>query len=205
MIVVQMVPGQLRCHLLPSWGQAGRPFGILAMWMRHCRRHRGSPRRNAGATGSQLQLGLLRFLVRRRRPVYLQTRRRRSAPRVLGPGRRQSWATRGTGRDVKSSVRLAGDESVLVAFDESQEESWITDRIRDTCKVWFPNSKIEVLGAVIGTANERDQFFEERLDKLIQLRSYLADIEDAVSILFWGNFALIFHGSPTCCESTDVM
>ena len=37
----------------------------------------------------------------------------------------------------------------------------------------------EVLSAIFGTPNERDQVFEERLTKLIQLRSDLADFEDA--------------------------
>ena len=80
---------------------------------------------------------------------------------------------------MKSSVRLLGEESALLAFKESIQENYMTNRTRETCKVLAPNSKIQVLGIVIGTAEERSLFFEERLNKLIQLRDQLADIEDA--------------------------
>ena len=46
--------------------------------------------------------------------------------------------TRGTGRDVKSVIRLIGDESAFVAFCENHEESWVTNRIRDTCQILPP-------------------------------------------------------------------
>ena len=55
----------------------------------------------------------------------------------------------------------------------------ITNRIRDTCQILPHNSKIEVLGTLIGTPKGRDDFFEGRLNKLQALREDLADNEDA--------------------------
>ena len=53
-----------------------------------------------------------------------------------------SGLSRGTGREVKSTVRLIGDAASIASFYEHQEESWITSRIRDTCQILDPNSKI---------------------------------------------------------------
>ena len=95
----------------------------------------------------------------------------------LGRPAAKAGLTRGTGRDVKSTVRLIGDKSAITAFSERQEESWITNRIRDICQILLHNSKIEVLGTIIGSPKDRDDYFEERLNKLQALREDLADIE----------------------------
>ena len=76
-------------------------------------------------------------------------------------------------------MRLIGDAAAIASFHEHQEESWITSRIRDTCQILDPNNKIEVLGTTIGIHKDRDDSFEERLNKLQALREDLADIEDA--------------------------
>ena len=67
--------------------------------------------------------------------------------------------TRGAGRDVKSTVRLIGDATAIASFHELQEESWITDKIRDTCQILEPNSTIEVLGTTIGFQKDSDNAF----------------------------------------------
>ena len=64
----------------------------------------------------------------------------------------------------------------------------MTDHIRETCEVLTSTNQIEVLRAVIGTAEERSLFFEERFNKLIQLRDELADIEDVGIELILGRF-----------------
>ena len=87
--------------------------------------------------------------------------------------------SRGTGGDVKSTVRLIGADTAIANFHEMQEESWITDKIRDTCQILEPNSSIEVLGTVIGSQKDRDSAFAARQCKLQALREDLADIEDA--------------------------
>ena len=70
-----------------------------------------------------------------------------------------------------------------------------------------PISLIEVLGAMIGSMDERNRFFEDRLVKLIQLRGDLADIEDAGIELMLGSLCanmfrvthlLRAHGSQLC-------
>ena len=55
----------------------------------------------------------------------------------------------------------------------------MTNRIRDTCQILDPNSKIEVLGTTIGIHKDRDDSFEERLNNLQALREDLADIRAA--------------------------
>ena len=87
--------------------------------------------------------------------------------------------SRGSGDDVKSTVRLVGTDAAVSSFLETQEENWITAHIRDTCKVLEPNSSIEVLGTVLGSQQDRDNAFAARLTKLQTLREDLADIECA--------------------------
>ena len=87
--------------------------------------------------------------------------------------------SRGTGHDVKSTVRCIGASIAVCIFHETQEENWITDKIRDTCQILEPNCSIEVLGTVIGSQQDRDNAFAMRLGKLQTLREDLADIEDA--------------------------
>ena len=84
--------------------------------------------------------------------------------------------SRDTGRDVNSTVRLIGATTAIANFHEMQEESWITDKIRDTCQILEPNSSIEVLGTVIGSQKDRDNAFAARLCKLQTLREDLADV-----------------------------
>ena len=67
---------------------------------------------------------------------------------------------------MKSTVRLIGDATAIASFHEHQEESWITDRIRDTCQILEPNTTIEVLGTTIGSQKDRDDACGERLSKL---------------------------------------
>ena len=80
---------------------------------------------------------------------------------------------------MKSTVLLIGDDAAIVSFHEHQDERWITSRIRDTCQSFAPNSKVEVLGTVVGSPKDRGDFFEERFNKLQALQEDLADIEDA--------------------------
>ena len=81
----------------------------------------------------------------------------------------EAGLTRSTVTDVKSSVRLVGAETALPAFEEELEENWVTNRVRKTCKILESNSRVEVLGTVIGTMAERNQFFDERLTKPMEL------------------------------------
>ena len=60
--------------------------------------------------------------------------------------------TRGTGRDVKWAIRRSCDESAFVAFCENHEDSWVTNRIRDAYQILHHNSRLEVLGTIIGIA-----------------------------------------------------
>ena len=39
--------------------------------------------------------------------------------------------------------------------------------MRDTCQILLHNGKIEMRGTIIGTSKETDEFFGERLNKLL--------------------------------------
>ena len=76
--------------------------------------------------------------------------------------------SRGTGHDVKSTVRFIGAPTALSNFHETQEENWITDNTnRDTCQILEPNCSIEVLGTVIGSQQDRDNAFATRLCNML--------------------------------------
>ena len=96
--------------------------------------------------------------------------------------------SRGSGDDVKSTVRLVGSDEAISSFLERHEENWVTARIRSTCKILEPNSSIEVLGTVLGPLQDRDDAFAARLAKLQTLREDLADIECAGVELLLGRF-----------------
>ena len=68
---------------------------------------------------------------------------------------------------MKSTVSLIRDESGVAAFRDNQEESWITNCMRNTCQILLHNGKIEMHGTIIGTSKETDEFFGERLNKLL--------------------------------------
>ena len=80
-------------------------------------------------------------------------------------------ATRGEGRDVKSTVRLIGHPDALQAI----EDGWVTEAVRHTCKLAAPNSCSEVLGATTGC---QDELFESRLRLLRDLHGNLAQVDD---------------------------
>ena len=71
----------------------------------------------------------------------------------------KAGCTRGEGADVKSSVTLIGHPDVIGSLDGS----WLTPYIERTCKVRAPNSSIEVLGSVVGTAAAVISQFDERV------------------------------------------
>ena len=57
--------------------------------------------------------------------------------------------SRGAGRDVKSTVRLIGETTAIANFHEMQEESWITDKIRDTCQILEPTVPSKYLARLL--------------------------------------------------------
>ena len=96
--------------------------------------------------------------------------------RCLDRAAAMAGLSRGTGHDVKSTVRLIGAPAAISIFHETQEENWITDKIRDTCQILEPNCSIEVLGTVIGSQQDRDNAFALRIGKLQILREDLPEI-----------------------------
>ena len=87
--------------------------------------------------------------------------------------------SRGSGPDVKSSVRLIGSDEASCRFDEEAEGLWATDYVRATCQILPANSSVKVLGAMIGPSVDRNRLFRDRVSKLTELRNDLADIGDA--------------------------
>ena len=61
---------------------------------------------------------------------------------------------------MKSTVGLIGDDAAIIMSHKQEEERWITSWIRDNCQILPPNSKIEVLGTIIGSPKSRDDYFE---------------------------------------------
>ena len=92
-------------------------------------------------------------------------------------------ATRGDGPDVKSHVRLVGHPDALPAF---VDQSWVTERVSRTCQVDAPNADCDVLGAVAGSAPAANLKFCERVAKLHELHSPLAEVNDPATELTLG-------------------
>jgi hypothetical protein len=91
-------------------------------------------------------------------------------------------ATRGEGPDVKTRVRLIGHPDAVEAFNET----WLTDRIQQTCQVGEPNEATEVLGAVVGPAAAQEAHFLERVHASSELRGSLAEVADPATELTLG-------------------
>ena len=65
--------------------------------------------------------------------------------------------TRGSGSNVKSTVRLVAHSDALASFSED----WITELVRHTCVVQAPNSCTEVLGSMVGDSLAVQSYFCE--------------------------------------------
>ena len=94
----------------------------------------------------------------------------------------EAGATRGEGADVKSTVRLVGHPGVLANFSEV----WVTDRIRQTCKICEPNSSEEVLGAMLGPPAAREEHFLSRVQKTKELHEAIPEVADPATELTLG-------------------
>ena len=108
------------------------------MWVCHCRRHLRRHRRYESRKTPGQDLACFGFWYADDgqyvcRPgdvdVFLE---------CLDRAATKAGLTRGTGREVKSTVRLIRDDTAVVSFHEQQEESWITSRIRDTFQILAP-------------------------------------------------------------------
>ena len=86
----------------------------------------------------------------------------------------RAGCTRGSGADVKSSVTLIGHPDAIADY----EAEWVTDRIRDTCKLREPNAPTEVLGAILGSNDESAEQFDAQLRKLRLLHDALEPLAD---------------------------
>lgn len=86
----------------------------------------------------------------------------------------RAGCTRGSGADVKSSVTLIGHPDAIADY----EAEWVTDRIRDTCKLREPNAPTEVLGAILGSNDESVEQFDVQLRKLRLLHDALEPLAD---------------------------
>ena len=86
-------------------------------------------------------------------------------------------ASRGSGEGVKSVARLVGSEA---ACDEAGV-GWITERIRDTCKLPGPNAQsVGILGVDIA---DGDAQFRETCGKVASTRAAIASVGDAATEL----------------------
>ena len=82
--------------------------------------------------------------------------------------------TRGRGDNVKSSVTLIGHPDAIANYGDE----WITDHVRDTCKLREPNAPVEVLGALIGSHAETAAQFDAQLGSLRGLHAALEPLAD---------------------------
>ena len=87
-------------------------------------------------------------------------------------------ASRGSGQDVKSSVRLICPPERCSEFD-----GWATAYVRNTCKVPAPNSPAVALGSVIGDISSIRQKALETCKKVKSKRSAIATLGHAASEL----------------------
>ena len=89
----------------------------------------------------------------------------------------KSGGSRGSGPDVKTIVRLVGHRDALLAWGASPESTtWITDRMRNTARISAPNSPIEVLGSVVGSAEARSDQFTGTVAKLGSLHQSIGQL-----------------------------
>ena len=88
-------------------------------------------------------------------------------------------ATRGSGRDVKSEIRLFGPSHLL----ETHDFDWITPHIRNTCRVCIPNTSSEILGTKLGTNADIDEQFSECTDKVSHLHNQIGLVDDVATEL----------------------
>ena len=59
--------------------------------------------------------------------------------------------------DVKSTAKLVGSPAAVA----SVPDGWLTDRVRQSCKILAPNSSGDVLGAKVGSADDDTLHFNE--------------------------------------------
>ena len=57
--------------------------------------------------------------------------------------------------------------------------TWLTERVRRTCRVGEPNSDIEVLGVVVGSVEGRNAQFLDKVRELGVLHDSLVSLVDA--------------------------
>ena len=86
----------------------------------------------------------------------------------------QVGATRGSGADVKSTVKIVGHPSLLEPYDDT----WATAYVKHTCSVLPPNSESEVLGICFGASGSSDNQVESVLGKIKKLHDCLAHVDD---------------------------
>ena len=87
---------------------------------------------------------------------------------------------RGEVPDAKSTVRLVGHPIALATFAATRvADTWVTDRVRRTCRVGEPNSDVEVLGVVVGAPEARNAQFMEKVHQLEALHDSLSSLDDA--------------------------
>ena len=99
-------------------------------------------------------------------------------------------AVRSAGDAAKSTAVLVGHPAALAAFEAEQQQlrqqqppTWDSLSVRRACRVLEPNAPLEVLGAVIGDAEEVHRQFDAHLDKLAILHATIANLEDAATEL----------------------
>ena len=99
--------------------------------------------------------------------------------RVLDEELAAVGATRGTGGadNVKSVARLVGHEEDL----QQHGDEWITERVRDTCKLPDNNSTAHVLGVDIGSPAARDAQFRKTSLDVAEGRAKIASIGDSAT------------------------
>ena len=89
---------------------------------------------------------------------------------------------RGTGSEVKSSVTLIGHPDAIAG----QNADWVTERIRQSCKILEANGALEVLGACVGTPEDTASHFHDAVAKLEALHIAIEGIGDPAAELTLG-------------------
>ena len=80
--------------------------------------------------------------------------------RRLDEGMNAIGASRGTrtaGDDIKSTVRVFGNAE--------NSDDWVTDYVKDTCKIQTPSSECKVLGGALGPAAQHAAVYVAAVSK----------------------------------------
>ena len=87
-------------------------------------------------------------------------------------------ATRGSGTEVKSTVRLICPEG-----REAEFEGWATQYVRSTCKVLSNNAPAVALGATIGSTADVKESFGKVCDKVLRKREAISSLGSSAAEL----------------------